>query len=73
MTNSGIFFPRLKSYNGGYNGLLQIAIYYQTMTNTSNRCKNTVISKYHKHKYVFRGVGILLKLTVQQNSYNSNI
>jgi hypothetical protein len=41
--NSGLwqiaasFFPRLKSYSGGYSGLLQIAIYYQTMTNTSDR------------------------------------
>jgi hypothetical protein len=67
------FFPRLRSYSGGYSGLLQIAIYYQTMTNTSNRWKNTVISKYHKHKYVSRGVGTLLKLIVQQDSYNSNI
>jgi hypothetical protein len=77
--NSGLwqiaasFFLRLRSYRGGYSGLLQIAIYYQTMTNTSNRWKNTVISKYHMHKYVSRGVGTLLKLTVQQDSCNSNI
>jgi hypothetical protein len=54
--NSGLrkiatsFFPRLRSYSGGYSGLLQIVIYYQTMTNTSIRWKNIVISKYHKNK-----------------------
>jgi hypothetical protein len=38
MENSGIFFfLRLRSYSGGYSGLLQIAIYYQTMINTSYR------------------------------------
>ena len=32
--------------------------------------KNIVISKFRKHKYVFRATGTLLKLIVQQNSYN---
>ena len=32
--------------------------------------KNIVISEFHKHKYVFRATGTLLKSTIQQNSYN---
>ena len=32
--------------------------------------KNIVISEFHKHKYISRATETLLKLTVQQNSYN---
>lgn len=31
--------------------------------------KKIVISKCHKHKYVSRATGTLLKLTIQQNSF----
>jgi len=32
--------------------------------------ENIVISEFRKHKYISRATGTLLKLTVQQNSYN---
>ena len=32
--------------------------------------KNIVINEFHKHKYIFRATETLLKLIVQQNSYN---
>ena len=32
--------------------------------------KNIVISEFYKHNYISRATGTLLKLIVQQNSYN---